>query len=132
MGDSVAGGKRGEDTARVLLGYRGWMIVEVQPLSKAGHRFDVAAQDPDGVEWLVEVKVWENPTSGTDTVKKAIADADDSRRAGEPRPILVILSKELGGLHGEMLRRATEAGVINRVEMFDLRTLFEAPDDADD
>jgi hypothetical protein len=96
----------------------GWQVTGHQVEAAGGHRLDMSALHPVyGDEWLVEVKTWGVPRSGRDTVKKAIADAYDMRQAGETRPLVLWLSHHLGGMLGEMLRRARLAGVIGEVRV---------------
>lgn len=115
-------GAEGEETADRILRYEGWETVARQPTAAGGHRLDRLMRHPaTGAEWLVEVKVWRavrgpNAT-GTDTVKKAIADAYDMRAAGEARPLLLVLSHHLRGLLGDMLTRAVAAGAITDIRV---------------
>jgi DNA repair MmcB-like protein len=111
-------GDRGERAVALLLEYEGWSILEYHPFAH-GHRLDLLAKDPDGTEWLIEVKVWVNPRKvGTDNVKKAIGDAWDLRAAGETRPYLLALShSEIGPLHIDMISRALALGAINAVRV---------------
>lgn len=112
---SRANGKAGEQAAEQLLVYEGWEIIERQaPVH--GHTLDLRAKHPAHGEALFEVKVWAT-ASGTDNAKKAIADAYDLRAAGETTPYILILSKDLTGLLGDMLRRAIREGVIADVRI---------------
>ena len=129
MNTPRANGALGERSTRQLLLYGGWTITEEQPLAAGGHRLDFAAKDPNGVEWLVEVKVWQDIKKvGTDNIKKAIGVAYDMRAAGETRPLLLVLSHELAGLHAEMLRRALHEGVITEIKVLALVPLYEVID----
>lgn len=119
MSEPQRSGAEGEDVVRALLGYEGWEIEETQPLAM-GHRVDFLASHPAYGQALIEVKVWARG-GGTDTVKKAIADAYDLREAGETRPYFLILSHALDGLYGEMLRRARKSGAIARVIVLKLQ-----------
>ena len=117
MTGSRTNGMAGEAAARTVLGYRGYVVTADQPMVY-GHRLDLEAIAPDGGPAVVEVKVWATQ-SGTDTVKKAIADAYDiqqaAREAGdEPPRYLLVLSRGFDGLHRAMLRRAEQAGAIWR------------------
>lgn len=109
-------GSRGEAAVIALLRYEGWQIMEEQPVVY-GHHVDIRAKHPIRGEALIEVKVWENPQTGKDTVKKAIADAYDLQAAGELTPYVLVLSQHLGGLHREMLTRAINAGAISEVRV---------------
>lgn len=109
-----AHGEEGERIVERLLSYSGWTLIERHPMVH-GHTLDLLAKHPDHEETLFEVKVWTSARSGKDNVKKAIADADDLRRAGETRPYVLVLSHELAGLHQMMLSRAMAAGVITEV-----------------
>jgi hypothetical protein len=118
-----AHGNEGEHIVERLLRYRGWTIIEQQPLAH-GHRLDLLAKHPDEEETLFEVKVWADPKLvGTDNVKKAIADAYDLRAAGETRPYVLVLSHELAGLHRDMLYRAIRAGAIADVWVLGLNPI---------
>ena len=115
MSGERAHGEQGERIVERLLTYGGWMIIERQVLVH-GHRLDLLAKHPDHDETLFEVKVWADPNKvGTDNVKKAMADANDLRLAGETRPYILVLSHELAGLHRDMLHRAMASGQINDV-----------------
>jgi hypothetical protein len=110
---SKANGNAGEAAVAAVLGYSGWEIVQRQYLTH-GHRLDFLVRSPARGEALVEVKVWATK-SGRDTVKKAIADAYDLRLAGEVRPVILILSEHMSGLHDAMLRRCIAFGAIAEV-----------------
>lgn len=107
-------GARGEITAADVFERAGWKLLVRHPQAY-GHTLDWLAADPDGVECLVEVKSWGSEPTGKDSVKKALADARDLKLAGETRPYVLVLTHVLGGLHGEMLRRARDAGDVDRV-----------------
>jgi hypothetical protein len=111
-------GSRGEAEAKSLLSReRVWKFSDTRPIGAGGHRLDLGAIHlPTGLEWLIEVKTWDT-VSGRDTVKKAIADAYDMREAGEQRLIMLVISEHLGGLLGDMLRRARRAGAINDIRI---------------
>jgi hypothetical protein len=113
-----AAGVQGEQTVEWVLVREGWKITDRQVKVAGGHVADFVGIHPTYVdEWLIEVKVWGPGPSGKDTVKKAIADAYDLQQLGEPRPLLLIMSHRLDGLHGDMLRRAVRAGAINEVRV---------------
>lgn len=117
-----ATGADGERAAETLFRYDGWDIIERQP-SVAGHRMDLLIKHPMHGEALVEVKVWTSPTSGRDTVLKAVAVAYDLRLCGEERPIFLVLSEELMGLYGGQVLRARDAGTFDRILILGLREL---------
>jgi hypothetical protein len=120
VNESHLSGVEGEAIVAGLLRYEGWEILDRQVLAAGGHVVDFLAKHPAGPEALVEVKVWAK-RGGTDTVKKAIADAYDLREAGEARPYVLVLSHEMTGLLADMLRRAVAAGVIARVRVLAFR-----------
>jgi len=100
--------------------YDGYEILERQ-YHVGGHVLDFLVRGRDGVEWLVEVKVWTDPQKvGTDTVKKALADARDLKIQGEPRPYMLILSHDLTGSYGAMVTRSVAAGDIDCVSVLTL------------
>jgi hypothetical protein len=111
-------GAKGEAEARSLLDREHvWEWNDTRPIGAGGHRLDLGATHiPTGQEWLIEVKTWDRK-SGRDTVKKAIADAYDMRQAGEERLIMLVISEHLGGILGDMLRRARRAGAINEIRI---------------
>ena len=111
-------GLLGEQTAEWVLVREGWQIIDRQVRAAGGHVLDLLGVHPVyGGEWLVEVKVWGPEPSGRDTIKKAIADAYDLQQLAETRPLLLVMSHRLEGLHGDMLRRALRAGAINEVRI---------------
>lgn len=106
-------GQQGENAVEALLTYAGCRILGRQVLA-GDHVLDFLVEHPELGETLIEVKVWA-AGGGKDIVKKAIADAYDLRSLGERRPYVLVLSHQLGGLYGAMLRRAVDAGAISRV-----------------
>ena len=118
MSRSHESGASGEAEAKSLLDREHvWKWSPTRPIGAGGHRMDLGAiHIPTGEEWLIEVKTW-NTISGRDTVKKAIADAYDMRQAGETRIIMLVISEHLGGILGDMLRRARKAGAINEIRI---------------
>jgi hypothetical protein len=113
---SRSSGTAGENTVAQLLAYEGWTIE--RQVIVGDHRIDMVGVHPEHPETLFEVKVWADPTRvGTDTVKKAIADAYDLREAGEERPYVLVLSHHLSQTYRNMLARALKAGAISEVRI---------------
>lgn len=106
-------GSQGEVLVAQLLRYEGWTILERQSLAH-GHRLDILAKHPAREETLFEVKVWADPTKvGTDTVKKAIADAWYLSTCPMPRPYLLFTSHlPASGVAKRMLVRALEEKIV--------------------
>jgi hypothetical protein len=123
---SYSSGRKGEEEAKSLLAREHvWKWSDSRPIGVGGHRMDLGAIHlPTGEEWLIEVKTWDT-LSGRDTVKKAIADAYDMRQAGETRMIMLVISEHLGGILGDMLRRARQAGAINEIRITGTWTNYE-------
>lgn len=122
MTNSKRNGQAGEEVVAQLLYYAPNLTVLARQYEVLGHRIDFLIEH-DGQEVLVEVKTWAE-NSGTDTVKKAIADAYDLHHHAWPRrPYWLALSKEMRGLNGEMLERAQEVGAIAKVIVFGLMTV---------
>lgn len=127
---STRSGRQGEKVVEQLIRYEGGVIVERQALVH-GHALDFLVKHPRYGESLWEVKVWADPKKvGTDTVKKALADAYDLRAAGETRPYILVLSHQLVGLYRDMIVRAVEAGAISDVRVLGFLPLAQALGDS--
>lgn len=124
MTSSKRSGIAGEDIAKQALTREGWDIVADQ-VDIDGHLIDFIGIHPvTNEEWLIEVKSW-GPSSGRDTVKKAIADAYDFQQLGQSRPYMLVLSHFLPGLLGDMLRRARKAGAIHDIRVLGSRSEYD-------
>jgi hypothetical protein len=113
---SRSSGAAGEATTAQLLAYEGWTLE--RQVTIGDHRVDMVGTHADHPETIFEVKVWADPTRvGTDTVKKAIADAYDLQAAGEERPYVLVLSHHLSQTYRNMLARALKAGAISEIRV---------------
>jgi hypothetical protein len=112
---SVSSGKAGEDVTVQLLEYEGWTLQRQVHIGAV--TVDLVGTHPLYPETLFEVKVWTDPKSGRDTVKKALADAYYLQATDEERPYVLVLSHQLTQGYRDMISAALKAGAISEVRI---------------
>ena len=112
---SHSSGSAGEETSAQLLEYDGWKLERQVHIGAV--TVDFRGTHPLHPESLFEVKVWADPKSGRDTVKKALADAYYLQAVGEERPYVLILSHQLTQGYRDMITAAIKAGAIAAVRI---------------
>ena len=101
------------------LDFYGWTVTG-QRVVIDGMEIDIVANDPSGVEWLIECKGSTGNRPGaqrSDTTKKAVGVAAHLRGGGEVRPYMLVTSHlpKPGSVSAQMLERAQALGWFDRV-----------------